>query len=182
MNTANIPYSVIGAAALAARGLPRMTADLDLVVLVDNATAAIVALTAAGFRASTPTGTDTDPEPMIVFVDPDTDIEVDLLNASGDPESCAIDEATEAMVLGTIAPVATLEHLLLLYLYSNQPKHMGDFASIVCSGLADLAAAERKLSAMHPEMLDEWVRRVHQAQSPAPAPARPPARRRDRDE
>lgn len=112
-----------------------------------------------------------------MFVDPVTDVEVDLLVASGDPEATVVDQARPALVFGSSAPVASLEHLLLLYLYSNQPKHLGDFASIVQSGRADLKLAERTLALMHREMLPEWRRRVKQAQAPAPAPPRPPARR-----
>src|SRR5207249_3619736 len=93
MAAARIPHCVIGAAALAARGLPRMTADLDLTVLVDDARAAITALRRAGLRPTTSLGTEASPEPMIVFLDRDTGAEVDLLLASGDPEATAIDQA-----------------------------------------------------------------------------------------
>ena len=44
MEAARIPYCVIGATALAVRGLPRMTGDLDVVVLAGNAARAIAAL------------------------------------------------------------------------------------------------------------------------------------------
>jgi hypothetical protein len=117
---------------------------------------------------------------MVVFVDPATEVEVDLLIAAGDPEAIACEEAQPAAVFGVQAPVATLEHLLLLYLYSNQPKHLGDFAAIVTSGRADLGVAERKLAEIHPEMLDDWRRRVRQAQQPPPAPPRPAPRRRQK--
>ena len=63
-------------------------------------------------------------------------------------------------------------------LEAMEPKHLGDFAAIVQSGRADLGAAERKLAAMHPEMLGEWSRRVREAQHPAPPPPRPAPRRR----
>lgn len=178
LGDAEVPYCVIGATALAVRGLPRMTRDLDITVLIDDAWPAIDALRAAGLRATTPTGTADDPEPMIVFVDPTTDVEVDLLIAAGDPEATAIDQASATPVFGTPAPVATLEVLLLLYLYSNQPRHLGDFATIVQSNLADLAKAERTLVAMHPEMLAMWSERVRQAKSPPPPPSRPPRRRK----
>ena len=101
-----------------------------------------------------------------------------LLVAAGDPEATAIDEAEPAVLFDLEAPVATLEHLLLLYLYSNQPKHLGDFASIVQSERVDLARAERILSVMHPEMLPEWKQRVSYAKNPPPPPEKPPARRR----
>jgi hypothetical protein len=163
LKASRAPFCVVGATALAVRGLPRMTRDLDVVVMIDDAGRAIEALRSAGLRAETPLGTPEDPEPMIVFVDPATGVEVDLLIAT---------------VFGVDAPVATLEHLLLLYLYSNQPKHLGDFAAIVTSGRADLGVAERTLADIHPEMLEEWRRRVQQAQHPLPAPPRPAPRRR----
>jgi hypothetical protein len=178
MEGSGAPYCVVGATALAVRGLPRMTRDLDLVVMIDDASRAIEALHSAKLRPETPVGTPEDPEPMIVFVDPITRVEVDLLIAAGDPEATVCEEARPATVFGTRARVASLEHLLLLYLYSNQPKHLGDFASIVVSGRADLGAAERTLAAIHPEMLGEWRRRVRAAQEPAPPPPRPAPRRR----
>ena len=175
---ADFPFCVIGATALAVRGLPRMTRDLDVVVLLDDAPKAWAALKDAGLEVATPLGTPDDPESMVVFVDPRTKVDVDLLVAAGDPEATAIDSAEHAEVFGVNAPVATLEHLLLLYLYSNQPKHLGDFASIVQSKLVDLTRVERLLSAMHPEMLGEYRRRIDAVRSPPPPPPRPPARRR----
>lgn len=172
---AGIRYSVIGATALAVRGLPRMTRDLDLTVGFEDASALFAVLRDSGLRAVTPTGSAEDPEAMVVFVDENG---VEVLVAAGDPESTVLDQATRTMVFGAEGRVATLEHLLLLYLYSNQPKHLGDFAAIVNSGRADLVAAEASLRDMHPEMLDEWRRRVRLAQSPPPPPSRPPRRRR----
>ena len=178
MEASGVHYSVIDATALAVRGLPRMTRHLDLVVSAEQAPEARRALAAAGLEARTPVGTQDEPEPMVVFVDPRTEVEVDLLAAVGDPEATVIDEATRAEVFGVSAPVASLEHLLLMYLYSNQPKHLGDFAAIVGSGLADLAQTERLLAGMHAEMLPDWRRRVADAKSPPAPPPRPPRRGR----
>ena len=178
LGAADLPFCVIGATALAVRGLPRMTRDLDVAVMLDDAPRAWEALLGAGLQASTPLGTLDDPESMVVFVDPKTRVEVDLMVAAGDPEATAIDNAENAEVFGVRAPVATLEHLLLLYLYSNQPKHLGDFATIVQSKLVDLTRAERLLAVMHPEMLGDYARRVDAARSPPPPPPRPPRRRR----
>ena len=155
-----------------------MTRDLDVAVLTDNAPKAWEALKRAALRASTPTGSRDEPAPMVVFIDPKTGVEVDLLVAAGDPEATIIGEAPKASIFGVKSPVATFEHLLLMYLYSNQPKHIGDFAGIVQSGRADLAQVETVLTWMHPEMLPEWRRRVTEAKSPPPAPPRPPRRRR----
>jgi hypothetical protein len=101
-----VPFCVIGATALAVRGLPRMTRDLDLAVMLDHAPDAWKALKRAGLRASTPLGTPDEPESMVVFVDPRTDVDVDLLVAAGDPEATAIDGANQTEVFGVRAPVA----------------------------------------------------------------------------
>ncbi len=178
MEAARVPYSVIGATALAVRGLPRMTRDLDLVVLIGDAKRAIAALRAAGLRNLTPTAQRRTPEPMILFVDAETDVEVDLLCAAGDPEATAIDESTRTKVFGVTANVATLEHLLLLYLYSNQPRHVGDFASIVVSKKADLGRTQHLLALMHPEMLPVLRKRIRQALAPPAPPAKPKRRPR----
>ncbi|MEI6235691.1 MAG: hypothetical protein WCT04_21760 [Planctomycetota bacterium] len=173
MESSGVAYCVIGAAALAARGLPRMTRDVDVVVLCDDAEAAIASLRKAGFVPGSPVGRPGTIESMIIFVDPKTRVDVDLLIAEGQPEASAIFDASPLSLFGATARVSTLEHLLLLYLYSNQPKHLGDFASIVQSGKADVAKAERILFDMHPEMLNDFRVRVKSALFPAPAPAKP---------
>lgn len=110
-----VPFAVIGATALGARGLPRFTKDLDVVVTTDDAWEALDALESVG------TG------------------EIDLLVTSGEPESSVIAEATPAELFGVRVPVATLEQLVLMYLYSNQPRHLGDLARIVTESAVDLA-------------------------------------------
>jgi hypothetical protein len=65
-----------------------------------------------------------------------------------------------------------------MYLYSNQPKHIGDFARIVCEAKPDLGSVERYLGDVHPEMLPVLKERVHAARNPSPAPRRPPRRKR----
>jgi len=155
-----------------------MTRDLDIVVMLDDAPAAWEALdVGAGLVAATPVGTPENPESMVTFVDPKTKVEVDLLVAAGDPEATVLAQATEALVFGERAPVAELEHLLLLYLYSNQPRHIGDFATIVQSGKVDLARAEQLLRLTHPEMLSDFAVRVRASRELPPAPKRPSPRR-----
>jgi hypothetical protein len=177
LRAAGVPHCVIGATALAVRGLPRMTRDLDVVVMLDDAPRASHALLSAGFEAATPLDSRGEPESMIVFIDPKTQVDVDLLVAAGDPEATVIDQAETELVFGLKAPVAALEHLLLCYLYSNQPKHLGDFAAIVRTEHVDLARAERMLALMHPEMLATWKKRVKLAKAPPPAPKKPSLRR-----
>jgi hypothetical protein len=175
MEKAEVPYAVIGATALAVRGLPRMTQDLDLVVALEDAFPALDALEAAGFKSITPVRRSDEPEPMYVLQRGGND--VDLLVAAAEPESTVVAEAPTAEVFGVNAPVATLEHLLLMYLYSSQPKHLGDFARIVTEAPVDLAAVERYLADVHPEMLSVLKERVQLAKNPPAAPVRPKRRR-----
>ena len=64
-----------------------------------------------------------------------------------------------------------------MYLYSNQPRHLGDLARIVTETTVDLPAVERYLAEVHPEMLPVLHERVEMARHPAPPPLRPPRRR-----
>jgi hypothetical protein len=172
-----IPFAVIGATALAVRGLPRMTEDLDVVVVTEDAFDALDALESAGFSPADPVAREGDPEAMYRLRGEGGQGEVDLLVSAGEPESMVVAEAPKAQVFGVEVPVATLEHLLLMYLYSNQPKHLGDFARIVVETQVDLSFVERYLADVHPEMLSVLRDRVQSARNPPSAPPRPPARR-----
>ncbi|MBI3268808.1 MAG: hypothetical protein HYZ53_07285 [Planctomycetes bacterium] len=177
LKAARVPHAVIGAAALAARGLPRMTRDLDVVVRVEDGFAATDALQGAGFRAVGPIDRTEDPEPMYVFHLPTTVSAVHLHVAAGEPKCTVVAEATPARLFGTTAPVATLEHLALMYLYSDQLRHLGDFARIVTESQADLGAVEHFLQEVHPDMLGVFRERVRLAKHPPPALPRPKRRR-----
>jgi hypothetical protein len=179
LENAEIPFAVIGAAALAARGLPRFTRDLDVVVTFEDAFTALDVLAEKGFASVSPIDRSSDPDAMYVLI-ASSGTEVDLLVASAEPESTVIAEATRTKVFGVAAPTASLEHLLLMYLYSNQPRHLGDFARIVTDTDVDLASVERYLADVHPEMLRTLQERVRAAKSPPPAPVRPPRRKRSR--
>jgi hypothetical protein len=177
LNKSEVPYALVGATALAVRGLPRMTRDVDVVVLIEDAFATLDALGEAGFQSIAPVARADEPEPMYVLKDTRGN-EVDVLVAAGEPESTIVAEAPTAMAFGVRTPVATLEHLVLMYLYSNQPRHLGDLARIVTETNVDLSSVERYLAEVHPEMLGVLRERVEAARHPAPPPPRPKRRRR----
>lgn len=176
LKRADIPFAVIGATALGARGLPRFTADLDVVVAREDAFAALAALDDAGFAADPVI--DPEDEPEALYVMRHGKGSVDVLVASAEPESTVIAEATPTSVFGVSVPVASLEHLVLRYLYSNQPRHLGDLARVVVETAVDLGVVERYLAEVHPEMLSVLKERVSAARHPAPPPPRPPRRQR----
>lgn len=176
LHRSGVPYAVIGATALGVRGLPRFTADLDVTVAREDVFDAIRALDEAGFTSES--DVDEDAEPDALYVMRHGRGSVDILVASAEPESTVIAEATKASIFGVTAPVATLEHLVLMYLYSNQPRHLGDLARIVVETKVDLRAVERYLADVHPEMLRVLAERVDAARNPQPSLPRPPRRRR----
>lgn len=171
LRRARVPFAVIGATALAVRGLPRFTKDLDVVVTTDDAWPALDALEAAGFRSAAPIDRVDEPEAMYVLTRGTA--QVDVLIAPGEPESTVLAEATMASVFGVEAPVATLEHLVLMYLYSNQVRHQGDLARIVTETEVDLDAVEHYLADVHPQMVPVLRQRVEAARHPPPPPPRP---------
>lgn len=176
LNRSDVPFAVIGATALGVRGLPRFTADLNVVVAREDAFDALDALSTAGFVKDT--APDVDAEPEALYVLRHGRGSIDVLVASAEPESTVIAEAQRAVVFGVEAPVASLEHLVLMYLYSNQPRHLGDLARIVVETDVDLKVVERYLAEVHPEMLSVLSERVRSARHPPPAPPRPPRRSR----
>lgn len=166
-----VRFAVIGATALGVRGLPRFTKDLDVVVTSDDVWDALEALEAAGFRSAAPVDREDVPAAMYILTHGAS--QVDVLVAPGEPESTVIAEASPAPVFGLPAPVATLEHLVLMYLYSNQVRHQGDLARIVTEAEVDLGAVERYLADVHPEMLPLLRERVSTARNPPAPPPRP---------
>lgn len=171
LSKAEVRHAVIGAVALAVGGVLRMTRNMNVVVLIEDAFDAIDALEEAGFRSVTPVRRSEEPEAMYVLELRKGGGKVDVLVAAAEPESTVVAEAPTAEVFGVQAPVAALEHLALMYLYSNQPKHLGDFARIVTETPVDLASVERYLADVHPEMLPVLRDRVRLARNlPAPPP------------
>ncbi len=148
-----------------------MTKDLDLVVTLDAAWDALDVLLGAGFFSATPIDRRDEPEPMYVLRRGSS--EIDLLVAAGEPELSVVAEATSTPVFGVTAPTASLEHLILMYLYSNQIRHQGDLARIVVETTVDLVAVERYLAEVHAEMLPVLRERVHAARHLPPPPPRP---------
>lgn len=174
LEASGVGYAVSGAVALGLRGSVRTTLDLDVVVLADEVPTTLETLSSAGFEV--PAVDESDLEPQYIVRDPETDVTVDVLVGFGEPEVSLIAEATVMQAAGVEARVARPEHLLISYLYSNQPRHLGDFASVAQSGQVTLAQLRGILSDTHPEMLPVLQERWDQAISPPPAPPRPTPR------
>jgi hypothetical protein len=167
---------VTEAIALGLHGCVRATLDLDVVVLADELPQTVEGLRAAGFETEEVVYPD-EIEPQYVLTDPETRVTVDVLVGFGEPEFSLVDGATRMPAAGIEASVARAEHLLVSYLYSNQPRHTGDFAALVQSGELALPRVRELLADMHPEMVPVLEERWAAAENPPPPPPRPPRKR-----
>lgn len=176
LERAGVRYAVTDAVALGARGCVRTTLDVDLLVSVDELPPALEALASAGFTGELEPGEE--PEPQYVLEDPTTGATVDLLVGFGEPELSLLSGATRVQLAGIRPRVARREHLLLSYLYSNQPRHLGDFAALVQQGKLARTRVRALLAELHSEMLPTFDRRWEEAENAPPPPPRPPRPRR----
>ena len=101
-----------------------------------------------------------------------------MLVGFGEPELSLLSGATRVQLAGIRPRVARREHLLLSYLYSNQPRHLGDFAALVQQGKLARTRVRALLAELHPEMLPTFDRRWEEAEDAPPPPPRPPRPRR----
>ncbi len=128
-----VEFVVVGAHALAVHARPRFTEDIDLFVRrsVDNVDRLVGALQDFGlpvdpgpFRRFA-----SDPRQMVVLGH--KPFAVDLLNfLDGVEFDDAIQDAIQSDVVGVIAPVLSLEHLIASKRASGRPKDLADLALI----------------------------------------------------
>lgn len=133
LDTLGWPYMIIGGIAVAARGRPRMTSDVDVTVAVPEGGEAMLIerCRAAGFRPL--------PEDPVAFVVShhvlpvmaDDSSRVDLIVAGSPYEFQAIARATEVDISGLLLRVATAEDVVIHKLVAGRPEDLGDARSVV---------------------------------------------------
>ncbi len=92
----------------------------------------------------------------------------------------AIDALIEAG-FRSVTPVNRSEAPEAMYVFTrgeDEVEHFADLARIVLETKVDIAAVERYLAEVHPEMLSTLRDKVHAARNPPPAPPRPTRKRR----
>lgn len=146
LQAANVRYLVVGGVAVVLHGLPRFTADLDLVIALDegNTRAAMSALETLGYRprAPVPAAQFADPTARRSWIDekgltvfslwspahPAT--EIDVFVEEPFPFDAAYARALR-VDLGTIeTTVASLADLIALKRLAGRPKDLADIAAL----------------------------------------------------
>lgn len=146
LQAANVRYLVVGGVAVVLHGLPRFTADLDLIIALDapNVLAAMSALGALGYRPRAPVPAEQIADPDIrrswiaekgltVFSlwsphHPAT--EIDVFVEEPFPFAPAYARALRASLGEIEVTVASLEDLVALKRAAGRPKDLADIAAL----------------------------------------------------
>ena len=159
LDQADAPYAVIGAAAMAARGVGRSTRDVDLLTLsaVGFEQAWWAPLTDAGTEVSVSRGDAEDPLAGVVRFEQEGERPVDLVVGRYRWQQRILERAEPAVVGGTSLPTVLAPDLVLLKLYAGGSQDAWDIEQLlagpdrpaliaaVATNLDDLPAQCRRL-------------------------------------
>ena len=155
----DIRHALIGAAALAARGVARSTYDIDLLTADDRVLASVVwsPLTIAGLRVDIRKGDAEDPLGGVVRIEAASERPVDVVLGKHAWQSRAVERAEE--VAGGPSIVLARD-LVLLKLYAGGPQDLWDIAELVRQPQAGSLVAEvtADVVQLSSEMQERWAR------------------------
>jgi hypothetical protein len=154
------PYALIGGHALAARGYPRFTVDVDLLTSDDRVldTAPWTALVREGGRVESRRGDAADPLGGVVHVLLPDGTDVDIVVAKWTWEGDIIARAEPLHVLGTDIPVAQASDLVLLKLAAGGYLDLRDAAALLAIGerAALIRDVEERIADVRPDVRSQW--------------------------
>ena len=156
------PFAVIGAAAMAARGVSRSTGDLDLLTLeracLDPAYwAELLGPTVA---IDVRVGDADDPLAGVVRFTAEDEFPLDLIVGKSGWQARVLCRATASEIAGTSVPIADRAGLILLKLYAGGPQDAWDVAQLLATGdrAVTVAEVDGEIGALPPECLTLWER------------------------
>lgn len=159
-----IDHAVIGAAALAARGVARATIDLDLLgvdpACLDPAT--WQALGAAGVQVDVRRGDHIDPLAGVVRFTSAGERPVDLIVGRHTWQREVIARATPMPLGGRTYHVVTAADLILLKLYAGGPQDRWDIEQLLDVDAAPVPDVESRIAGLPGECGETW-RRIRSA-------------------
>jgi hypothetical protein len=155
------PYALIGAHAMAARGYPRFTVDIDLLTtdarVLDRAT--WTAVEREGASVDPHRGDADDPLGGVVHILFSDGTDIDIVLAKWNWEAAVIDRATRLAVRpGLALPVPTLSDLILLKLAAGGFADLYDAAALLETGDRNtlVAEVEARLGEVRPDVTGTW--------------------------
>jgi hypothetical protein len=129
-----VPFVVVGGIAVALRGEPRFTADIDVIVGIDQqkALGLLPSLSRSPFETLVPSVEDIVTEAfMLPLRHRTTQVPVDISVGLSGFERQVIARATEESIEGLSIPVATAEDVLLMKMLAARPRDVEDAKGVV---------------------------------------------------
>ena len=158
LDRAGVRFAVIGAAALAAHGISRSTADVDLMT-VDRRVLAREFWEAFDAEPDVRPGDFEDPLAGVVRLKGQEERSLDLIVAKYRFAAEVIDRARPGIVGGMTLPVVTLPDLVLLKLFAGGPQDAWDIEQALLTGGDSLiATVEEQLGSVPGDARDLWQR------------------------
>ena len=139
-----LPWFVFGAQAVAVRGAPRATLDVDVTVQIERPRLPdlIRALEAEGLRHRYPEiAEELLAEGAVLPLIHASGMEVDLVLAGSGLEVLALGRATRVAIDGVTVPVAHATDLVVMKVLAGRGKDLDDLRSLLASGDADVGEA-----------------------------------------
>ena len=155
-----VRHALIGAASLAAHGVARATADLDLLA-VDPACLAHTLwapLRSAGVEVTVRRGDDADPLAGVVRIRAKGDPTVDVIVGKAAWQADVLQRASPTRVGDARVPVVSAADLVLLKLYAGGPQDAWDVDQLLDAGADIRGEIESRLSQLPPECATLWRR------------------------
>ncbi|MEN8148556.1 MAG: nucleotidyl transferase AbiEii/AbiGii toxin family protein [Planctomycetota bacterium] len=162
----SIPYMLVGGLAVLVHGIPRLTRDIDVTVLLDpSGVARLIAALGREFGVLVADPESFAAETRVLPMEGPDGTRVDVIFAGLPFEEAAIGRARPERLGAVEVRVCTAEDLILHKIVSERAKDREDVAGILRTRGADLDLAEldRTIEALaadleHPEMLEAWRR------------------------
>jgi len=163
LESARVPYALIGAGAMAAHGVGRSTLDLDLLTTADAVLSSTFwrPVSAEGVRADIRRGDAEDPLAGVVRFDAEGEAPVDLVVGRASWQKGILDRATPLEIGEMRVPVATAADLILLKLYAGGSQDSWDVEQLLAAASDREALArdvQSRLIDLPPEADALWAR------------------------
>jgi hypothetical protein len=157
---ADIRHALIGAAALAAHGVTRATADLDLLVTdprcLDRASWS--ALVANGIAADVRRGDAADPLAGVVRLTAVDESPVDVVVGRAPWQTAVVERALPTLIGAVTIPLVRPSDLVLLKLYAGGPQDAWDVHQLLDVAPGTEVAVEESLGELPSECAALWRR------------------------
>lgn len=157
---ADVDHAVIGAAALAAHGVARATADFDLLAVdircLDEAVWADLRASGASVRVSL--GDETDPLAGVARIAAMGEAPIDLIVGKPAWQRALLERATPLSVAGVSIPVVEAADLVLLKLYAGGPQDAWDIDQLLDTNPALVPVVEARLDPLPADCAELWAR------------------------